>query len=78
MAAKAKAQANKMAKMDAAVEATLAETHDELTDELASVFWQSQDGKVKVLRRAVQKSQTTTSEWRIHVNSQRLSLSLKK
>jgi hypothetical protein len=36
MAKKAKAQANKMHKMDAAVEVTLAETHDDLTYELAS------------------------------------------
>ena len=36
MAAKAKALATKLQKMDAALEVTLAETHDEMTDELAS------------------------------------------
>ena len=48
MAAKAKAQASKMQKMDAAVEVTLAETHDEMTDELAS-FGRAKTAKLNYL-----------------------------
>jgi hypothetical protein len=48
MAAKAKAQATKMQKMNAAVEVDLAETHDELTDELAS-FGRAKTAKLNYL-----------------------------
>jgi hypothetical protein len=44
MADKAKAQSKKMNKMDAAIEATLADSHDDLNDELASF------GRVKTTR----------------------------
>ncbi len=48
MAAKAKALATKMQKMDAAVEVDLAETHDELTDELA-LFGRAKTAKLNYL-----------------------------